>query len=156
MRFLVTWEPFFQQLSTDVQLSILEFLCCKDIIVCFCVSKLFYVSLKKLSLVILQNENIFSSVFNYGKVLFVVVSMLCIHALESNQITNIQFNKGSILSKYMLDKHENNNDFYFSIGENHSFMKMNNDVHHYSRGNNFFGQNGLKQRGIFFFCAEYK
>jgi hypothetical protein len=50
----------------------------------------------------------------------------------------------------MLDKHENNNDFYFSIGENHSFMKMNNDVHHYSRGNNFFGQNGLKQRGIIF------
>jgi hypothetical protein len=50
----------------------------------------------------------------------------------------------------MLDKHDNANDFYFSIGENHSFMKMNNDVHHYSRGNNFFGQNGLKQRGIIF------
>ena len=50
----------------------------------------------------------------------------------------------------MLDKHKNADDTYFSIGDNHSFMKIKSCVHHYSRGNNFFGQKGSKQRGIIF------
>ena len=74
MRFIVTWEPFLKKMSKDEQLLILEFLCCKDIVACLCVSKHFYVSLKNLSLLILQNENIFSTVFNYGKTSLVLFS----------------------------------------------------------------------------------
>lgn len=151
MKFLLSWPPLFPRKVPDhVQMEIIKFLTFEDMEICFVVSKPFYKSLRSLGIFsYLHESNMFHNFIDYGKSDYLL--LLLYHKYFSFFSDKNMTTVGSLLSSFLINQLlDSKHEFMWSLGFNHSILKLPHDKHFYSRGNNLFGQLCLNTKGIYY------